>query len=249
MPVFLSFLHLAIALASVIYIMKNGYDRYWIYLIFVFPVVGILAFCIVVVFPDLVRTRKGHKLKVIVNNSLRPNASVNSAMRQFEMNPCVANRIQLADSLMSQQRASEAIEHYQQCLMGVDQYNPDIMLKLATAQLSLNQALACIATLDKLRAENPSYNSPFGHLIYARALADNNEKARAIEEFEALITYYSGYEAKVRYAEYLQKIGDEQKAQALLEDVLKLSKHSERFVREMNADWISLAKKLLRNKA
>ena len=248
MPTLLSFLHIVIALASVIYIMKNGHDRYWIYLIFIFPLVGILAFLIVVVSPEFARTRQGHKLKVVVSNSLRPNASVEQATRQFEMNPCVANRLQLADVLMDRLLVADAHEHYQQCLVGIDQYNPDIMLKLAEAQLYLDKIQQCIATLDQLRTQNPNYNSSYGHLIYARALAANNEQARAIEEFEALIDYYAGYEAKVRYSEYLQKIGKSEQAQTLLESVLDLSKHSDRFVREMNAEWVSLAKKLLKNK-
>jgi hypothetical protein len=65
---------------------------------------------------------------------------------------------------------------------------------------------ACQSVLDQLPAKNPNFSSADGHLIYVRALEDQNKTVEALQEYEALENYYPGLEAKVRHALYLQKL-------------------------------------------
>ncbi len=56
------------------------------------------------------------------------------------------------------------------------------------------------AALDTLRETNPDFNSPDAHLTYAQALEAQGKDAEAAEEYEELVKYYPGEEARFRYA-------------------------------------------------
>jgi len=99
--------------------------------------------------------------------------------------------------------------------------------------------------LDHLRAKNKDFQSQEGHLIYARALEGQGKVEAATHEYESLIGYFAGFEAKVRYALFLRKQGQVEKARALLEGVVATYKRQPRHAQTLNRDWYDVARRNL----
>jgi hypothetical protein len=102
-------------------------------------------------------------------------------------------------------------------------------------------------TLDRLIKENPDFKSSDGHLLYARALEAEGNAVKACEEFETLVKYYPGAEARYRYATLLRKSGDTQRSHDVLSQLLNDSEVATKHYRKAQAQWLALAKRDLNN--
>jgi hypothetical protein len=78
--------------------------------------------------------------------------------------------------------------------------------------------------------------------VYARALAALDERPRAREEFEVLVGYYAGLEARARYAQALLAWGDAPRLRELLAEGEKIIKRMPGAAREINREWIDVLK-------
>src|SRR5207342_2437820 len=103
-------------------------------------------------------------------------------------------------------------------LNGIYADDPQVRIHLARALVEAGQAQEARTVLDRLIAEQPKLKSPEGHLIYARAAAAAGDRERARSEFESLVSYYAGLEARARYAEVLLAWQDQERLAALLEE-------------------------------
>jgi hypothetical protein len=117
-----------------------------------------------------------------------------------------------------------------------------IRVRLAHALVDAGQPQAARADLEALIAEKPNFKSPEGHLVYARALAALDERAKAREEFEVLVGYFAGLEARARYAEALLAWNDGPRLRDLLADSNKIAKRMPGAARNINKAWIDRLK-------
>ena len=76
MPYFLSIL---ITLACIIHIMKTGQERYWVLIVIIAPMLGPIAYFVVVILPNLMDSRRGHKINKNIKGLVNHNADINSA--------------------------------------------------------------------------------------------------------------------------------------------------------------------------
>jgi hypothetical protein len=181
---------------------RTGQDRYWMFILFAFPLLGSLVYAITVWLPD-VRIRPRPDGRARRAPAARSHARAARGAGRLEVSATPANRLRLADALLGAGRASEAVVQYQAVLNGIYADDPQVRIHLARALVEAGQPLEARVLLDKLIAEQPKLKSPEGHLIYARAVAALGDRDRAREEFESLVSYYAGLEARARYAEVL----------------------------------------------
>jgi hypothetical protein len=118
-------------------------------------------------------------------------------------------------------------------------------MALASACFAKREFGKAIETLDELRAKNPQFRSPDGHLLYARALEEEGRTAKAIEEYEALARYYPGAEARVRLAQLQQKLGNTEAAQKLFRQIIEDARLAPQHFQRAQREWIDVAKKAL----
>jgi hypothetical protein len=111
-------------------------------------------------------------------------------------------------------------------------------VRLAHAMLDADQAAAARAELEALIAATPDFKSPEGHLVYARALAALDERTKAREEFEVLVGYFAGLEARARYAEALLAWNDGARLRELLAESERIVKRMPGATRAINREWI-----------
>jgi hypothetical protein len=68
----------------------------------------------------------------------------------------------------------------------------------------------------------------------------------AADEYAAVSNYYPGAEARVRYGLLLRKVGRDSEAHDLLTELLAQMRRAPRYVRKVQAEWITMAERAVR---
>lgn len=231
------------AFACAIHAGKSGRPRFWIYILIFAPGLGTFAYLLFELIPEWLDSYEGRKAKKTVSRLIDPEKAYKILHDAVETSPTVENMARLAEECVAMGRHQEAVELYEACLQGMHASDPTLMLGLARAQFGRGQHAETRATLDRLRAENPGFQSADGHLLYARALEGQGDLAQAREEYEAVRGYYPGPEASCRLALLLQKAGEEAQAAALFNEIRRALERSPRHVRKMHDEWYVLARR------
>jgi hypothetical protein len=82
--------------------------------------------------------------------------------------------------------------------------------------------------------------------LYARALEQGGLLAEALAEYEALAGYYPGAEARVRQGLLLRRMGRDHEARAVLGAIVTELDRAPKYVRKVEAAWMTAAHKALR---
>ena len=237
-------LHVLVAIYFASHVLRTGQDRYWLMILFAFPLLGSLVYFLMVWLPDARRSTQGQLVARGVQKLLDPSRELRAAQEALEVAATPANRLRLADALHGMGRASEAVVQYQAVLSGIYADDPQVCIRLASSLVDAGQPHEARVLLDKLIAEQPKLKSPEGHLIYARAVAALGDRDRAREEVESLVSYYAGLEARARYAEVLLAWQDQARLSALLAETRKISGRMPAAAREINKEWLARLKKV-----
>ena len=237
-------LHIIVAIYFATHALRTGQDKYWLFILFAFPGVGSLVYALTIWLPDARNSPQGQMALRGVRQLLDPTRELREAQEAIDLSATPANRLRLADALLGAGRASEAVVQYQAVLNGIYADDPQVRIHLARALVEAGQPQQARDLLDKLIAEQPKLKSPEGHLVYARAVAAAGDRERARSEFESLVSYYAGLEARARYAEVLLAWQDQARLAALLEETRKLSKRMPGGAREINKEWLARLKKV-----
>lgn len=236
-------LHIIIAVIFAIHALRTGREMYWLFILFMFPLLGSIVYAAVVFVPEMRQSRGARRVVRKVRETLDPGRELREARDAFDLSPTVQNRLRLADALLADNKPAEAVPLYSACLNGLYQNDADITIRHARALLESDQPEAAKAALEVLIASQPDLRSPEGHLLYARAVAGCGDRERARHEFDTLIEYSAAFEVRARYAELLAEWGDADAAQKLSRDALRhvdrLSRHSA----ELNAPWIKMLRR------
>jgi hypothetical protein len=238
MPVVGLGLHVLIAIYFATHAVRSGQDKYWLWVLFAFPLLGSLVYGVTIWLPDARHSCQGQQVIQGVRKALDPSRELRSAQDALELAATPANRLRLAEALLEAGRASEAVVQFQAVLTGLFADDAAVQVRLARALLESGNPLAARDLLSDLIAKQPNFKSPEGHLVFARSLAALDDRPRAREEFEVLVGYFAGLEAKARYAEILQDWGDAARLSPLLEEARKSVKRMSAATRDLNREWI-----------
>lgn len=224
--------------------MRTGREQMWIYVLMV-PGIGPVAYFLFEILPEMADTRRGRKVVVDVGAVLDPDREYRERRAEVEMSGTPAAKAALADECLRKAMHDDAVLLYRSALTGMYADDPQLLLGFSRALIEKGDFAECQQTLDHLREKNPEFDSSEGHLLYARALAGQDKADEAIKEFEALAGYSPGFEAKVRYAIYLQKLAHVAKAKDILEGVVASHKRLPRHAQALNRDWYDVARRNL----
>jgi len=231
-------LHVVIALCFAVHAVRSGQDRYWLFVLFAFPLLGSVVYGVAIWLPEWRHSHTGRQVVRGVQRRLDPTRELRAAQDAFETAATVDHRVRLADALIEAGRADEALTHYEATLRGVYADDAELHVRVARAELEAGQPQAARQRLDDLIARKPDFRSPAGHLLYARALAAEGNRPKAREEFDALVGYFSGFEAQAHYAEVLAGWGEVDAAVRLRDEALKKAKRLPAYARRMNREWL-----------
>ncbi len=241
----LYFISIAITVALVVHCIKTGRNTLWIWVLVLLSGVGAIAYFIVEILPELTGSRTSKRAVRSVGRVLDPGKDLRQAEAQARFGGDVASQQRYATELVRQGRAREAIDVYRQSLKGLFEHDPKLLQGLAEAQFAADLPTEARITLDTLIVSNPDFKSPDGHLLYARALAAEGNKTKALDEFKVLAGYYAGAEAKLRYAQLLRSEGQRDEAKRVLTELMEHASHAPRHYRKAQAEWLSMAEREL----
>lgn len=233
-------LHLVVAVLFAIHAVRTNQPLYWLFILFLFPLLGSLVYGIAIWLPEIRQSRGARKVGNKVRQLFDPSRELRDATHATELAPTVGNQLRLANALLEAGRASEAVPHYQRAMTGMYAGDADIQSRLARALLESGRPAEARDLLDRLIAAQPDFRSPTAHLTYARAVAACGERDKAEEEFDVLVGYYPGLEARARYATLLHEWGNTERARALAAEALRDAKRMPAHTRDGESEWIAL---------
>lgn len=232
-------------LACAIHVVRSGRPLYWLFLILAFPAIGCLIYVAVALLPDLFGSPAAYQAAQAARRAVDPERDYRRLAQQLEITDTAGNRQALAEECLRLGRVDEAIELYRTALTGMHAEDPWLRLGLAKAKFAAGDFAGCVQVLDEIRRLNPKFESTEGHLLYARALEELGQLDDALAEYDALVQYFGGEEAKVRYAFLLRRRGLDAKAQQILQGVVRAVERGPRHYRRSQRDWYEAAKKAL----
>jgi hypothetical protein len=235
-------LSILIQIACIVHVIQSGRHIVWVLIIFFFSLLGCLAYFLLEILPELTgnnRTTPGATKRVL--KSLEPKSDLKQLAQNLELSNSVENKVNLAKAYVLEGLYDEAIELYQNALSGIYQDDPSILLGLANALFYHQDYAQVKKTLTRLIETHPNFKSQEGHLLFARSLEALQENEAALEEYKVLDTYFSGYEAKCRYALLLQQLGHTEQAQELFKEIMDRAKQLPKNYRKIQKEWIDIA--------
>lgn len=244
MPVAIS-LTVLIQIACAIHVVRTGRPLYWLFIILATSVLGCIVYFFVAILPDFTQSRAARQAANQLVRTVDPERELRRLTDQFETADTVENRRRLADEWLHQGRPDKAIELYQGALNGVMRDEPILLAGLAAAQLAADRPADTIATLERLRSANPTYESADAHLLYARALEGAGREVEALAEYEALIGYFPGVEARCRMGLLLERLGRQAEAQVAFHQVVRSLDRAGRTFRQSQREWYEQARQRL----
>ncbi|HWW33320.1 MAG TPA: tetratricopeptide repeat protein [Steroidobacteraceae bacterium] len=229
----------------IVHVIRTGRNQLWIWVLLFLPLAGGVAYVAVEILPELFRSRTARRTARGLRRAMDPGAELRRYENEARVTGNVASRQRYAEELTRHARYDESIAQYQQALTGLYEHDPNLMLGLAQAQFAKGEARAARQTLDELIKQNPTFRSPDGHLLYARALAAEGDVTKALEEYAVLAPAYPGAEAAVRYAQLLEAQGQRAEAQRVARELLEQARIAPGHYRRAQREWLDAAQKLL----
>jgi hypothetical protein len=212
---------------------QTGRPNYWFYILLLLPGPGVLAYVLFELVPEWLGTSRRAQWRTKAPPVGLP--PTDFEQRNFD------ERLAAAESHLANgepERAARVLEGAMEGWRGSD---PRILLMLARARFALGERDESRRLLEKLRDANPDFQSPEGHLLYARSL-ERSDPERAEFEYAALVQYFPGQEARARYAGFLEGRGKNGAARDEWERIVTNVERAPAYVAEQQREWYELAK-------
>jgi hypothetical protein len=241
MPIYV--FEVALQIACVIHIIKTGRNWLWLTAVIALPMIGMIAYFIAEILPDLSNDYRSRRLATAALGQLDRGRGIRHRTKALDMADTIENRRLLAEEYLAVGRYDEALPLYEGALTGLHADDPSLLLGLARTSFALGDPRRALGALDHLRQTNPDFQSMEGHLLYAKSLEAAGKQGEALEEYAALVTYATGEEARCRYAMLLRERGDTEPARRLFAEILARAKRGTSRYRQTEREWIELARK------
>ena len=234
-----------IQLALIIHVLKTGRSRYWIMMLIFMPMIGGIAYFIIEVLPEFSGSIAGQRAVRNVKQTLNPGADLRKNEAAWNQSPNVDNGRRYAQSLLDMGKTGEAEEIIRQALKGLFSTEPTLLQLKAQLEFETGRTAETVTTLELLQEHNPDFRSAKGHLLYARALEDEDRIDEAVKEYSAVSGYFPGVEARYRLARCLRIAGNTSAANAEFESILNDARLAPPHFRKSQKTWLDAVKKEL----
>ena len=227
----------------IVHAVRTGNVFPWVYIIIFLPAIGSLIYFVAVIVPELVRSRGAARLASGARQMADPHRSLREAHRAAEMVGSVDAKRTLAEAYIARGAYADAVALYRDAAQGQFKDDPALLLGLARALFLNGDPAGAQAALDALQASDPGFVSGDAHLLYARALEGQGKTADALAEYKKLVGYYSGEEARARYAMLLDKTGARDEAMEIYRQIVKLLDGAPPRYQKAQKEWGDIARR------
>jgi hypothetical protein len=238
-------LSIVLQVVCCVHVVRTGRPIYWIFILLFFSYLAVLIYFFAEVLPDLRNGGGARRVARKVQATVDPGRTRRQAEQQLRVADTQTNRRAAAAERLAAGDHAGAATLYRESLKGLYAQDPDLMLGLAQAQYGMGEPAQARATLEALIAANPTFRSPDGHLLYARAVEDSGDIDKALEEYDVVAKGYPGEEARARYGLLLRRQQQNDRARALFQEIVERSASAPRYYQREQKEWIALAKREL----
>jgi hypothetical protein len=240
-------LMILVQVGLIVHVIRTGRNSLWIWALALLPMAGAIAYVLVEILPEVLGGRTAKRAVANVRRTLDPTRDLRQAHKVARLTDSIDAKRRLAEQLAASGEYDDAIASYRAALTGLYEHDPHLMLGLARAQFAKENPAGARQTLDDLIAANPNFRSIEGHVLYARALEGEGNLSKAAEEYAALVGYDAGAEARYRQAALLKRMGEKTRGNELLRKLLDDAELTTRHARQLQKEWLDLAKRELTN--
>jgi hypothetical protein len=220
-------------LALIIHVYKTGRPYWWIYVLFIAPAIGGLAYVFIELFPDWQSSRGGF---------WRPRSVRIRQLRDaLDESDIVKTRLQLADELLAAGEPAEALSVAEGALTGIFKDDPHTLAAVARIRIEAGKPLEALEDLSRVNIKNDKMLALDVTVMRGRALYATGRHKEAQEHMESVQTRYSGEEPRYFLALSLKASGRKDEARQLLEDIVKKFRRAGRAWRRSERHWFRLA--------
>ena len=233
-----SVLPLIISVVAVVDAFRVGAPCYWIWILFAFPIVGAVAYVLVV--------RRGSvRIPISLDAARRVQARRRLRELQVQLNhwrgPAVL--AEAGEELLVLGRHQEAEKHFREAKengAGIE----DVNFGLAQALQMQRRYAEAVPLLEELVRMKPDACMGRAQLQLGRSLDESGQKERAEEVLRDLLERRPILEAQVRLARLLMARGEKEEARRLLAEVKADAACLPRYLRRQHRSWIWTARTL-----
>ena len=226
------------------HVLKTGRPYWWIFIIMAFPVMGCVIYYFVEVFPGSREARKASRAARALARVLEPDADLRRRAEELAICGSVDNKIALAGECMSHQMFADAARLYESCLNGTYASDGVLLFGLAKAAVEGGDWEKAESAIARLKASAPKLRPLETRLLEARTLEGRGDSDAALAAYRELLPAFVGLEARYRYGRLLLRLGRQEAAMEIFNEVLKRAKRFTPSV-EDEEQWASAARQAI----
>ena len=237
---------LAIQVACVVDVIRNGRNQLWIMALVFLPGASSIAYVLIEVLPRLQGNRHVRTVRAQVEAKLDPERELRAAREALGLADTIANQIRVGDALSDLGRFDDAVPLYRAAIERTPDRDPRTEAKLARALFETGESGEALKLLDAITQPSTQSDRDRLTLLRARVLTELGEADAALALYADIVTRMPGEEARCRYAALLLDQGYESRARAVLEEVEARMKRLDRTQRAADAEMYKWAMDKLR---
>jgi hypothetical protein len=237
---FLGLVSIAVQVFFAVHAVRTGRTT-WLWLIIVFPVVGCLVYLFAEYLPaSRASTGSLKKVQEGVMRKIAPEVEIRRWTEQVAISPSLVNRMELGRAYAHAGRLDEALATYEACLQGHYANDPVLLFELARTYTELGDFARARDFYDRFAHETRPTREQ--QLLSARIHEGAGNLDAALAEYGGLARQSAGEEARTRYALLLRRVGREEEAHRIFEEILRHARISSRVYRRAQKPWIDTAR-------
>jgi hypothetical protein len=233
---------LVVQLACLVHVIKTGRPYWWLWIIFMFPGIGLLAYVFLEVRPSLSRL----DYQGLMWKLTGPRERIRMLEEQLGESTTIKNRLRLADELHGEGQFDRECAVLAEGLRGAFKDDSQLLMRLAEAHLEAGRT----EEADKLLASTTPERSSDAQLQYAllkaRVAGKQGDTAQAAALFEELVAKKKSEAPRYYFAEFLLAQGKREEAAAILKDILLQYRRGTPVWRHLERKWFYAAKRLVK---
>jgi hypothetical protein len=223
-------------LGLIVHVIRTGRPYWWIWILFVAPLIGGIAYVLVELAPDL-RGARGRLA------GLKPRAwRIAAGRRLLEETDTVKNRLALAAELADAGMAAEAHEVAAPCLSGVFRDDARTMVGVARFKAGISAYADALALLDRVDTTGDRMLEIDLGLLRGQCLAGLGRFPEAERAFAGVRDRYFGEAVRAGLALVYERTGRQGEADAIWADIRAKYRTTSPAWRRSERPWYTLAK-------
>lgn len=212
-------LTIALQIACIVHVFRNGRNTAWVMAIAFLPMVGVLAYFVVEILPNLSRDRRVRQVRANIADSIDPERRVRDARAAVEFSDTIANRLELGDALMGRERFEQALGEFRTAERMSPHSDRAIGMRIAEAAYEAGHAAEALKALDALPETGSQSERDRRDLLRAKVAEIDGRADDALAIYRTIVARVAGDEVRCRMAALLIARGDKAEARALLKEV------------------------------